>query len=60
MKKFGSISNGSKVPGWFLVQIRPGTEPLEWVLQHENPDRCNSASFTTKNPAFQHYKFGSN
>ena len=57
---FLSVSNGSKSPGRFRVRFRPGTELLQRVLPHENPDRCNWASFTTKNPAFQHHKFGSN
>ena len=55
-----SVSNGSKFPGWFRVQFRPRTEPLQQVLPHENPHRCNWAGFTTKNPSFQHHKFGAN
>jgi len=56
----GSVSNGSKSPGRFRVRFRPGTEPFQWVLPHENPDRCHWAGFTTKNPALQVHNFRSN
>jgi len=55
-----SVSNGSKSPGRFRVRFRPGTEPLQRVLPHENPDRCHWAGFTTKNPALQVHNFRSN
>jgi hypothetical protein len=53
-----SVSNGSKSPG--RVRFRPGTEPLQRVLPHENPDHCHWAGFTTKNPALQVHNCQSN
>jgi hypothetical protein len=41
-----SVSNGSNPLEWFQVRVRTRTEPLHWVLPHENPDRCNWAGFT--------------
>jgi len=55
-----SVSNGSKSPGQFRVRFRSGTEPLQRVLPHENPDRCHWAGFTTKKPALQVHNFRSN
>ena len=55
-----SVSNGSKSPGRFRVQFRPGSEPSQQVLPHENPDRCHWAGFTSKNPAFQVHNFRCN
>jgi len=48
-----SVSNGSNPLEPFRVRVGTGTEPLQWVLPHNNLDRCNWAGFTTKNPAFQ-------
>ena len=56
----GSVSNGSIFPRWFRIQFRPGTEPLQRILPHQNPDHCNWAGFATTNPVYQHHKFGSN
>jgi len=55
-----SVSNGSKFPGRFRLRFRPRIQPLQWVLPYKNPDHCNWAGCTTKNPAFEHHKFGSN
>jgi len=57
---YTSVSNGSSLLEGCRVRVGTGTEPLQWALPHENPDRCKWAGFTTKNPAFQHHKFGSN
>ena len=56
----GSVSNGSNPLERFRVRVGTGTEPLQRFLPQENPDRCNWAGFTTKNPAFQPHNFGSN
>jgi len=56
----GSVSNGSNPLERFRVRVGTGTEPLRRFLPHENPDHCNWAGFTTKNPAFQPHDFGSN
>jgi len=48
-----SVSNGSNTLEGFLVRVGTGTEPLQLVLHHKNPNRCNWARFTTKNPEFQ-------
>jgi len=55
-----SITKGPKFPIQFRVQFQPGTRLLKWVLPHENPNNCDWASFTTKNPAFQPHNFRSN
>jgi hypothetical protein len=55
-----SVSNGSNPLERFRVRVGTGTEPLQRFLPHENPDHCNWAGFTTKNPAFQPHNFGSN
>ena len=55
-----SVSNGSNPLVRFPVRVGTGTEPLQWVLLHENPDCCNWAGFTTKNLAFQLNNLGSN
>jgi len=55
-----SVSNGSNLLVQFRVRVGTGTEPLQRVLPHEIPDRCNWAGFTTKNRAFQTHNFGSN
>jgi len=54
-----SVSNGSNPLVQFQVRVGTWTEPLQRFLPHENPDSCNWVSFTTNNPAFQHYNFGS-
>jgi hypothetical protein len=55
-----SVSNGFNVLERFRVTVGTGTELLQRVLPHENPDRCNWAGFTAKHPALQPYNFGSN
>jgi len=55
-----SASNGSNPLERFQVRVGTGPELLQRALPHENPDLCNWAGFTTKNPAFQHHNFGSN
>ena len=55
-----SVSNASKFPVRFRFRFQPGTGPLQRVLPHQNPIRCNWASFTTKNPPFQPHNFGPN
>jgi len=55
-----SVSNGSNPLERFRVRVGTGPELLQWVLPHENPDRCNWAGFTSKNPEFQRHIFSSN
>ena len=43
-----------------VPNCRVGTEPLQWVLPHENLDCCHWAGFTTKNTALQVHNFRSN
>ena len=55
-----TVGKGSNPLVWFRVRVGTGTKPLQRFLPQENPDRCNWASFTTKNPAFQPHNFVSN
>jgi len=55
-----SVCNCSNPLERFRVRVGTVTKLLQWVLPHENPDRCNWAGFTSKNPGFKPYKFGSN
>jgi hypothetical protein len=55
-----SVSNGSNALERFRVRVGTGIELLQRFLPYENPDSCNWAGFTTKNPTFQPRNFGSN
>jgi len=47
-----SVSNGSNPLERAWDRVGTGPEPLQQALPHDNLDRCNWASFTTKNPEF--------
>jgi hypothetical protein len=55
-----SVNNGSHPRERFRLRVGTGIELLQRFLPHENPDSCNWAGFTTKNPAFEPLNFGSN
>jgi len=48
-----SVSKSSSPLEQFRVRVGTGTEPLQQVLPHKNPDRSNWASFTTQPRQFK-------
>jgi len=56
----GSISNDSNQLEQFRIRVGTGTAPWHRFLPHDNLDHCYWVGFTTKNPAYQLYNYGSN
>jgi len=54
-----NVTNSSNLLVQFQIRVGTRTKPCQWILPHENPDRCSWAGLTTKNPAFHPDNFAS-